>query len=86
MEYQKILNLLNDSPNQPSKFRTRNWVEIYDESRVSYGDDNINNDNNNNNEDDDKNNNIKFKTSMKRSSLCDYNDGDILFIVLHMQQ
>ena len=86
MEYEKILNLLNDSPNQPSKFRTRNWVEIYDESRVSYGDDNINNDNNNNNEDDDKNNNIKFKTSMKRSSLCDYSDGYILFIVLHVQQ
>ena len=80
MEYQKILNLLNDSPNQPPNFRTRNRVEIYDESRGLYGDDNINNDNNN--EDDDKNNNIKFKSSLKRSSLCDYSDG----YILHVQQ
>ena len=28
MEYQKIRNLLDDKPNQPSKFRTRNWVRI----------------------------------------------------------
>ena len=28
MEYQKIANLLDSAPNQPSKFRTRNWVEI----------------------------------------------------------
>ena len=27
MEYQKIVNLLNDASNKPSKFRTRNWVE-----------------------------------------------------------
>ena len=36
MEYQKIVNLLNDESNQPSKFRTRNWVEINDESRRTY--------------------------------------------------
>ena len=36
MEYQKIENLLNDASNQPSKFRTRNWVEINDESRGTY--------------------------------------------------
>ena len=29
MEYQKIANLIDDdTPNQPSKFKTRNWVEI----------------------------------------------------------
>ena len=28
MKCQKIANLLNDKSNQPSKFRTRNWVEI----------------------------------------------------------
>ena len=28
MEYQKIMNLLEDTPNQPSKLRTKNWVEI----------------------------------------------------------
>ena len=33
MEYQKIANLLGSASNQPSKFRTRNWVEINDESR-----------------------------------------------------
>ena len=33
MEYQKISNLLNDAPNQQSKYKTRNWVEINDESR-----------------------------------------------------
>ena len=32
-EYQKIINFLDDITNQPSKFRTRNWVEINDESR-----------------------------------------------------
>ena len=36
MEYQKIANLLNDGSNKPSKFRTRNWVEINDESRGTY--------------------------------------------------
>ena len=33
MKYQKITNLLDNAPNQPSKFRTKNWVEINDESR-----------------------------------------------------
>ena len=28
MEYQKIANFLNDESNKPSKFRTKNWVEI----------------------------------------------------------
>ena len=28
MEYQKIANLIDATSNQPSKFRTRNWVEI----------------------------------------------------------
>ena len=36
MEYQKIANLLDNASNQPSKFRTRNWVEINDESRAAY--------------------------------------------------
>ena len=62
MEYQKIANLLNDKSNQPSKFRTRNWVEINDEARGTYS----------------PNKQIKFKTSMLRSSLCDYGDAYIL--------
>ena len=36
MEYQKIRNLLDNASNQPSKFRTRNWVEINDEPRGTY--------------------------------------------------
>ena len=37
MEYQKIANLIDDNTlNQPSKFRTRNWAEINDESRGAY--------------------------------------------------
>ena len=33
MEYQKIWNLLDNTQNQPFKFRTRNWVEINDDSQ-----------------------------------------------------
>ena len=53
--------MLENTLNQPSKFRTKNWVEINDESRGNY---NINSQ-------------IKFKTSMLRSSLCDYSDAYI---------
>ena len=33
MEYQKIANLLEDASNKISKPKTRNWVEINDESK-----------------------------------------------------
>ena len=59
MEYQKIANLLNDGSNKPSKFRTKNWVEINDDVRGVYS----------------PNKQIRFKTSMLRSSLCDYSDA-----------
>ena len=36
MEYQKIANLLESTSDDLSKFRTRNWVEINDESRGNY--------------------------------------------------
>ena len=36
MEYQKIVNLLNDGSNKPSKFRTKNWVEINDDIRGAF--------------------------------------------------
>ena len=61
MEYQKIANLLDNEINQPSKFRTRNWVEIDDESRET-----------------DIGNDIRFKSTMLRSNLCDYADAYIL--------
>ena len=28
MEYQKIANLADDASNQPSKFKTKNWVKM----------------------------------------------------------
>ena len=61
MEYQKVANLLDNASNEPSKFRTRNWVEINDESRGTF-----------------TINDIKFKTTMLRSNLCDYADAYIL--------
>ena len=55
MKYQKISNLLNDASNKPSKFRTRNWVEMNDDIRDAYS----------------PNKQIRFKTAMLRSSLSD---------------
>ena len=62
MEYQKIINFLDNTPNQLSKFRTKNWIQINDQSRAVY---NINSD-------------FRFKTTMLKSSLCDYSDTYIL--------
>ena len=62
MEYQKIANLIDDTSNQSSKFKTKNWIEINDESRGTYN----------------VNSQIKFKTTMLKSSFCDYNDAYIL--------
>ena len=36
MEYQKAINVLNNTPNQPSKFRKRNWVEKNDDFHGTY--------------------------------------------------
>ena len=41
MEYRKIINLLDNTANQPSKFRTRNWVEINNESKEKYDNSNF---------------------------------------------
>ena len=62
MEYQKIENLLNDELNKPSKFRAKTWVEINDNVRGVYP----------------PNKQIRFKTAMLRSILCDYSDAYIL--------
>ena len=62
MEFQKIKNLLDNTPSQPTKFRTKNWVEINNDSGGMYN----------------TNSRIKFKTSMLRSSLCDCSDAYIL--------
>ena len=62
MKYQNMINLLDNTPNQLSKFRTKNWVEINNKSRGVYN----------------VNTQIKFKTTMLKSSLCDYGDAYIL--------
>ena len=62
MEYQKTSNLIYHTSSQPSKFRTKNWIEINDESRGTYN----------------VGSQIKFKTTMLKSSLCDYSDAYIL--------
>ena len=62
MESQKITNLLDNASNQPSKFKIKNWVEINDGIRDAYS----------------PNKQIRFKTAMLRSSLCDFSDAYIL--------
>ena len=62
MKYQKIINFLDKISNQSHRFRTKDWVEINDESRGACN----------------TNNQIKLKTTMLNSSLCDYSDAYIL--------
>ena len=54
MEYQKTINSLDNTQNQPSKFRTKSWVEIYYDAYGTYN----------------TNSQTKIKTSMLKSSLC----------------
>ena len=54
--------MLDNAVNQPSKFRTKNWVEKNDESRGTYS----------------VNRQINFKTPVVTSSLCNYSDAYIL--------
>ena len=54
--------MLSDESRKPSKFRTRNWVEVNDDIRGAYSPNKL----------------IRFKTAMLRSSLCDYSDAYIL--------
>ena len=62
METQKIVNLLNDSNNENSKFATKKWYIIDNESKGNYS----------------HHNPIKFLTKSIESSLCDYSDAYIL--------
>ena len=62
MEYQKIVNLLNDESSKPSKSRTETWVEINDDVSGIYS----------------PNKQIRFKTEMLKSSLCSYSHAYIL--------
>ena len=54
--------MLDNTSNQPSKFRTKKWVKINDESKGTYI----------------ANSQIKFKTTMLKSGLYDYSNVYIL--------
>ena len=62
MEFREIKALLGNTKNEPSKFRTKNWVEISYESRGRYK----------------ASNQIKSKTSMIRLNWYDYSNAYIL--------
>ena len=66
METQKVLNLLNDSNNESSKFATRKWYIINDQNNGQYGRGNENY------------STIKFETKVIKPNLCDYSDAYIL--------
>ena len=54
MKYKKKTNLIDGASNQPCKFRTKNWVEINDESRGTYN----------------VNSQVEFKSTMLKSSFA----------------
>ena len=58
MKYQNITKLLDNTPDQLPKFRTTNWIEKIYQSRGVYN----------------TNSDIRFKTPMLKSILCDYGD------------
>ena len=65
MEYQKITDLLGNITDKVSRFITKKWIEVHDQSgttgnRYKPGEQ------------------IRFKTSMLRSDLCAYNDAYIV--------
>ena len=62
MEYQKLINLLDNEPSQPSKFKRKNLVEINDDSRGTFN----------------TNSKIKYRAEKLEPSLCDYSDAYIL--------
>ena len=63
METQKIINLLNNSSNEESKFATKKWCVINNQTAQDKHN---------------QNNSIKFETVSIKSSLCDYSDAFIL--------
>ena len=64
MEFQKITNFLDITSDNKDlpKFVTKKWIEVYDQSEGNY---NVNKE-------------IRIKTSMLRSDLCDFSDGYIV--------
>ena len=64
MEFQKIVDLPNSTSddNDLPRFVTKKWIEVYDQSEKNYN----------------PNKEIRIKTSMLRSDLCDYSDAYIV--------
>ena len=62
MEYRKITNLLGNIPDKVRRLITKKWIEVHDQSGETYT----------------TNKQIRFKTSMLRSDLCDYSDKYIV--------
>ena len=64
MEFQKITNFLDITSDDKDlpKFVTKKWIEVYDQSERIS----------------DVNNEIRIKTSMLRSDLCDYSNAYIV--------
>ena len=64
MEFQKIVNFLDATSDNKDlpKIVTKKWVEAYDQSQGNY----------------DVNKEIRIKTSMLRSDLCDFSDAYIV--------
>ena len=54
--------MFDNTLNQPSKFKTKTWAEINNDLWGVYN----------------TNSQVKFKTSILRSSSCDYSDASIL--------
>ena len=65
MEYQNVRNLLGTTLDEVPRFITKKWVEAHDQS-VSANDRYK------------LNKQMRFKTSMLRSDLCDYSDAYIV--------
>ena len=61
MEYQKIKNLVGNIPDKVPTFITKKWIEVHDQSGKTYN----------------ANKQIRFKTSMLRSDLCDFSGSYI---------
>ena len=66
METQKITNVLGDVNIESSKFATRKWYVINDQSSTDYGNG------------DENSTTIKFETKVIKPNLCDYSDAYIL--------
>ena len=64
MEYQKITKLIGSISDKVPKFITKKWIEVHDEYGTAGNRYN-------------PNKQIRFKTSMIRSDLCDYSDAYI---------